>query len=198
MRSRLKGSSMGTAVRLAAMVSLATLGLGCGSVKDKPPLVDEESISWQVSCATPACSGFMRHSALLDEDEDVDIKVSCNRSKTSIDFTITIGKVTERGIPPSTLRVIGANPSANTCKVSIEEEKELGTGSFNLEDTCLGNNQMGGCTIQGNFDVDGWDFVGSLTCTKLKQRADTSGVLYKLVKGGTATDPVQIALDNCD
>jgi hypothetical protein len=188
---------MGTAVRLAAMASLSTLGLGCGSVKDKPPLVDEESISWQVGCASPACSGFMRHSALLDEDEDVDIKVSCNKSKTSIDFTITIGEVKERGIPASTLRVVGADPTRNSCKVTIQERKEPGTGEFVLEDTCLGNNQMGGCTVLGNFDVDGWDFVGSLTCTKLEQRGDPT-LTYKLVKPGTASDPIQIALDNCD
>lgn len=179
----------------AALVAMRLTSLGLGlfalACEDKaaPAIVDDETISWQLSGTSLS---FKPHFP----GEDEDFKVSCNISGDSIDFTITAPQVTGEARPQSRLTVRRANPSAETCIVSIREAPKLGDGPFDLEDSCKGTKPDGGCVLTGGFDVDGWDFSGTLVCNKLTQQPGDPE--FSLVNSVAANMPVVIKLDNCD
>lgn len=182
---------MHRAALVATRLTILGLGLFASACKDDaaPAIVDDETIRWQLSGASVS---FKPHSPTEDEDFDV----SCKISGGSIDFTITAPQITGEGRPQSRLTVRRANPGADTCIVSVREAPKIGEGPFNLEDSCKGTKAQGGCVLTGAFDEDGWDFSGTLVCSKLVQQPGDPE--FSLVNSVTSNMPVVIKLDNCD
>ncbi len=179
----------------AALVAMRLVGLGlglsalaCGD-KAASAIVDDETIRWQLSGSSVS---FKPHAP----SEDNDFDVSCSIRGGSIDFTITAPQVLEENRPKSVLSVRRADPSAGTCIVTVKERPNLDDGEFDLQDDCKGTDPMGGCVLTGSFDSNGWDFEGTLLCTKLVQQPGDAEI--SLVNSVAGNGPVTIKLDNCD
>ncbi len=179
----------------AAFVAMRLIGLGLGLTglacddKAAPTIVDDKTIRWQLSGSSIS---FKPHQPTEDDDFDV----TCSISGGSLDFKIVAPRIADEKRPRSILELRRGNPTAATCIVSVTEAPMEGEGEFRLQDNCKGTVATGGCTLNGSFDTNGWDFEGSLICTKLVQQAGDAEI--SLFDGVGSRNAVQIKLDNCD
>jgi len=183
---------MQRAALLAVRMGCVGLGVWLSGCKDEAPpaIVDEDTIRWQMTSDNIA---YKPHAP----GENADFDVSCSISGESVEFTITANEVEETMIPRSVLRVTRGSPGANLCTVTMVESPNLADSPFEFTDRCKGTNAMGGCTLTGAFDSDGWDFNGTLTCTKLVQE-ESDTIFTKLYDTVSNRGAVTIKLDNCD
>jgi len=183
---------MQRAALLAVRMGCVGLGVWLSGCKDEAPpaIVDEDTIRWQM---TSDIQPYKPHAA----GENADFDVSCSISGETIDFTITAKPQEEAMIPRSVLSVTRANPGAGLCAVTMIEAPSPEAAEFTLTDKCKGTDAMGGCTLTGAFDSDGWDFNGTLTCTKLVQE-ESDTIFTKLYDTVANRGVVTIKLDNCD
>jgi len=152
-------------------------------------MADESALRWQLS--SPVIS-FKPHDA---NDEGVDLKVDCAIQDGSLEFEIEAQQVEATQTPASRFRVRRGRLDSDQCVVEVSEAPSLSDAAFELLDTCQGTQPEGGCVLEGAFDVNGWDFAGTLRCTKLSQQLGQTPI--SLVDSVMNSAPVTIRLAGC-
>lgn len=192
-------------MRLLGIVGLVTLGLSAaaGCADEKSTTVNED-INWIAKCVGSGCTNFSFHDqAKVKYGYDV----SCKRSGSIIDITIrdpgfrgTASMLMADKHPSGEIRITNGDPAANRCNVVIRDSMEFGAAEVRLVGTCSGSavsNDTSSCTLTGNFNQDGWDWVGSLYCAKVI-RENLPSQVYSIESANAPGTAIRIAVDNCD
>lgn len=172
--------------------SMATLLLGlslaaCGE-EGADPLVND-TISWQVGCASAGCVSFNAHSQEAAEEK---FSVRCKKTSIGLSVTITDPGSVEANRTRGTLRIDNLNPKTGDCTVTVSDSATLRDNEQRFMGTCADQD----CRITGG-PANGWDFEGTIICDSLEVPNTAGGVIYTLNKANSK-EPVQLAVDNCE
>lgn len=193
-------------MRFLGIFSVASLALCAAACDDGASASVNPGVNWRVGCASSGggCSNYTYHDQKRSTDAMQDgFKVSCKVSGQSIEFEIEDPgyedkKNTGMFQLPGSIKVVNGNAAANQCNVTVYDTTQAGFAPEKLQGTCIGSGSAANCILSGQFNVDGWDWKGSLLCTGLTKPNDPAH-LYKLVGANIGGDVgVDIALDNCD
>jgi hypothetical protein len=193
-------------MRLLGIVGLVTLGLSAAGCADEKSTTVNDDINWIAKCAGGGCTNFSFH----DQDKvTYDYKVSCKRSGTMIDITIrdpgfrgTEDMLFADKHPSGQIRITNGDPTNNRCNVVVQDSMEFGAAEVKLIGTCAGSavsNDGSSCVLTGNFNQEGWDWIGTLYCSKLiRENLNTQVYTLEASNSTAPATPIRIAVDNCD
>jgi hypothetical protein len=196
-------------MRFLRILALAAGGFVLGSCADDGGGASVNAdISWYVDCAqgSSGCgSGRTYHDMTIAPKKPFAVK--CKRVGSDIiEF-----KITDPGAdddpktpinelhPGSEIEVSNGSAARRTCDVTVRDfATREAAAPLTFFGKCAGSAVDGGCTLTGEFDKDGWVWVGQLHCPKLELRNASATAVYTLEHGKVQDTPVNISVDNCD
>jgi hypothetical protein len=194
-------------MRFLGILALSAGGLWLGSCSDDGGGgTANDDISWYVGCAMGSCgSGRTYHDQNMYPKPR--FKVTCKKIGTIIEFTITDPGADDNPDttaidprPGSQIEVSNGDPNARTCDVTVRDyPNREATAPLEFIGKCAASSTTPTCTMTGEFNKDGWVWVGTLQCDSLELRNSGAAARYTLTaapaQGG---GPVKIAVDNCE
>lgn len=184
-------------MRLLGIVGVLAAGLqlaACGD-GDAGAIVGEQ-ISWKLL-------GQGVHASHTQANVKQKFRVTCSRTAAGLNFVIEdpgfkgdpAGGVQNAMRPPGAIEVRNANLETGACNVTVKDAATFNDPLISYIGTCGAS-----CSLTGQFGVEGWDFVGMLSCNALKINATgpAAALNYGVGNPNAGDGPVQISLANCD
>jgi hypothetical protein len=170
---------------LFALVPLFALGVACKD--DGPGAFADMATNWQIFCTSGGVCTFQPH----EQTDDVEFDVQCQRDGGSLRIILKAKPDPVTMTPGGTLDISRIDPATNSCVVTVTDAQKLGDNALTLSDSCTGSLPTGGCVISGG-KASGWDFAGTLSCSKMTQAADPTRIFRLGGKGAQTAVNLQI------